>query len=73
MNKHITILETKRLRLKRLQPSDVAVLIDLFNASDTVSGLSVCHVNVFGAVDLLHLSLLKHIPVLLPGGPEIVR
>ncbi len=30
MNKHLTILETERLRLKRLQPSDVAVLVDLW-------------------------------------------
>ena len=30
MNKHLTILETERLRLKRLQPSDVAALVDLW-------------------------------------------
>ena len=51
----------------------VAVLIDSFNAFGTVSDLSVCHVTVFGAVGLLHLSLLKHIPGLLPEGPESVR
>jgi len=30
MNKHLTIPETERLRLKRLQPSDVVALVDLW-------------------------------------------